>query len=646
MFNSRNPVYRCPTGAVPNGIPVHFKITLPRDLHCSAARLIVRSDQTGGEQTLGMFWCGMNGDNYEWWECHFSAGEPGLYFYWFSLDTWRGTLQMTRGFGGEGILQESARVWQLSVYERSFKTPDWLAGGVMYQIFPDRFFRSDESKTGVPSDRKLHENWNETPDWEPDEDGKITNNDYFGGDLRGIEEKLGYLKSLGVTCIYLNPIFESHSNHRYDTADYSKIDPLLGDEKDFAHLCTTARRMGIRVILDGVFNHTGSDSVYFNRHNRYAGKGAYNSKNSPYYPWYTFRNWPDQYECWWNFLTLPSVNELNPQYNEYINGRGGIIKKWLSAGAGGWRLDVADELPDAFLEQLRVAAKTRSNDALILGEVWEDASNKMAYGIRRRYFLGGQLDSVMNYPFRNAILGFLTGGNPADMMEIILTVLENYPPQVIRLLMNHIGTHDTERALTVLAGEPLGGHGRRWQSTTHLSKERRNHGRKRLRLAAVMQFTLPGVPCIYYGDEAGMEGYRDPFNRACYPWGKEDTELIEWYRKLGAIRRECSSLKEGAFYPLVSIDHCLAYIRKDENESLLCALNAGFEGRSISVPDEWKYAESLIGPSPSAHNALFLEPESCALLRLKQKPVTDSESNGESSQPESGDAAVPPIEKV
>jgi len=618
MFNSRNPVYRYPTGAVANCMPVHFKITMPRDMRCSAARLIVKNDMTGEEQTLGMFWCGMNGDNYEWWECHFAAKEPGLYFYYFTVDTWRGTLKMLRGFGGQGTVQNAAGgVWQLTVYDRSFKTPDWLVGGIMYQVFPDRFSRSKQEKKDVPADRKMHENWNDQPDWAPNEEGKVTNSDYFGGDLKGIEEKLDYLKSLGVTCIYLNPIFEAHSNHRYNTADYSKIDPLLGNEEDFSHLCQVGKSKGIRVIIDGVFNHTGSDSVYFNREKRYGDVGAYNSKKSPYALWYTFRNWPDDYDCWWNFVTLPNVNELNPQYDNYINGYGGIIQKWITAGASGWRLDVADELPDQFLDNLHIAVKTKSNEALVLGEVWEDASNKMAYGERRRYLLGGQLDSAMNYPFRNAILGFLTGANPADMMEIILNIIENYPPQVTRLLMNHIGTHDTPRALTVLAGEPLRSHGRRWQSETHLTKERRRQGIRLLCLAALMQYTLPGVPCIYYGDEAGMEGYSDPFNRACYPWGGEDGELVGWYQTLGTVRLGCSCLKEGEFAPLAAGDSCMVYTRADVNDSILCALNAGGQTRSIAIPPEWQRAHAVIGEMPDEYGTLTLEPQGCAVLLLK-----------------------------
>lgn len=607
MFDSRSPIYRDPVGAVPLGTRVHFKITLPRSLGCSGARLMVRNGSDGREQSPGLFWCGMNGENAEWWECHFSAAAPGVYFYEFKLETPCGTRRLTRGPGGTAVFDGAAQ-WQLTVYGKEFATPDWLAGGVLYQIFPDRFFSSGQEKRGVPPDRRLHESWDETPDWKPDAQGKITNSDYFGGDLAGIREKLPYLKSLGVTCLYLNPIFEAHSNHRYNTADYTKIDPLLGNEDDFRALCGEAAKLGIRVLLDGVFNHTGSDSVYFNRQGRYPAPGAYQSKESPYYPWYFFKNWPDEYACWWNFPTLPNVNEENPEYREYICGENGIIRRWLRAGAAGWRLDVADELPDSFLETLRAAAKAEKPDALIAGEVWEDASNKVAYGKRRRYLLGEQLDSVMNYPFRNAILGFLTGGNAAAALETILSVLENYPPQVVRVLMNNIGTHDTERALTVLAGEPRRGNGREWQSATRLSPEQRRRGLALLRCAALLQYTLPGVPCLYSGDEAGTEGYADPFNRAPFPWGRQDAELTEWYRALGRLRARCACLKDGRLIPVAAAGDVLCYLRSGGGDSLLCAVNRAPEERQVVVPPEWNASEPVFGGVPDSRGVLTLPP--------------------------------------
>ncbi len=386
MFNSRSRKYRDPLGAVADGTSIHFRITLPRELSCSAAHLIIQRE--GGQtQVLDLFWCGMNGNSQEWWECHFTPETPGLYFYHFEVRTQRGSQRISKGFAGDGIFGGNYQ-WQLTVYDKAFHTPDWLEGGVMYQIFPDRFRKSGAPKGEIPAGRSFHQNWEDQPDWAPNAQGKITNTDFFGGDLKGIEEKLPYLKSLGVTCLYMNPVFESHSNHRYDTADYSKIDPLLGTEEDFRSLCRAAGKLGIRVIIDGVFSHTGSDSVYFNREGRYPTAGAYNSQQSPYYPWYSFRQWPRSYDCWWNFDTLPNVKETEPSYNQYINGEGGIVQKWLEAGASGWRLDVADELPDPFLDNLTAAAKGKDPDALVLGEVWEDASNKTAYGVRRRYLLG------------------------------------------------------------------------------------------------------------------------------------------------------------------------------------------------------------------------------------------------------------------
>jgi len=617
LFSSRSPACRRPTGAVPAGTSVHFKIMLPRGWRCSAARLLLENGLTGEKPERGMFWCGKDGERAEWWECDFSPASPAPYFYRFLLSTGRGPVTLARGPRGEAVPDRTAPPWQLTAYDPAFATPQWFAGGVVYQIFPDRFHRSGEEKRGVPADRRLRGDWGGQPEWKPGSDGKVTNSDYFGGDLRGIEEKLPYLKSLGVTCLYLNPIFEAHSNHRYNTADYLKIDPLLGTEEDFRRLCAAAGRLGIRVLLDGVFNHTGSDSVYFNREGRYPGPGAYQSKESPYFPWYRFKKWPDEYESWWGFDTLPDVNGTDPGYDRFVNGPEGVVRRWLRAGAAGWRLDVADELADPFLDHLRRAAKAEKADALVLGEVWEDASNKIAYGRRRRYLLGDQLDSVMNYPFREAVLAFLAGGDAAGSMERILTVLENYPPQAVRALLNNIGTHDTERALTALAGEPARGRGRRWQSEARLTRGQRARGLALMRLASLMQYTLPGVPCVYYGDEAGLEGYRDPFNRGCFPWGREDAGLVEWYRGLGRLRAGCSCLKKGAFVPVAAEGDVMAYLRRDGNGALLCAFNRGGAPRTVTLPAEWGGAEALLGNAPDAGGHLALPPISCAACRLR-----------------------------
>ena len=586
LFDSRDLTYRAPFGAVATHTEVYFRICLPRDWGCHAAQLLVDRDAHHPAQ-YGMFWAGMADDTHEYWDVRFTPEEPGLYWYGFRLELALGPGWLVRQPDGTAAhsLKDGPR-WQLTCYEAAFATPDWLAGGIIYQIFPDRFAASGTPKKGVPADRIRHADWGEELVWQPDAQGRVWNNDFYGGDLDGIREKLPYLASLGVTCLYLNPIFEAHSNHRYDTADYTRIDPLLGDEAAFRRLCEAAGALGIRVLLDGVFSHTGADSVYFNRERRYPGEGAYNSPTSPYSSWYHFRHWPHDYHGWWGFVTLPEVDELAPAFMEYINGEDGIVARWLRAGAAGWRLDVADELPDGFLDALRRRVKATKPDALVLGEVWEDASNKESYGHRRRYLLGQQLDSVMNYPFREAILAFLLGGDGGGFCRRVLDVVENYPPQVLHLLMNHIGTHDTERALTLLGGEPANGRGRSWQAAQRLTPEQRRVGLARLRLAALLQYALPGVPSVYYGDEAGMEGYRDPFNRRPFPWGQEDATLVEWYRRLGEARHACPSLKQGAFLPIYADAQGVCFARRDGDSTLVCAVNRSEHPWQIVLPME------------------------------------------------------------
>ncbi len=572
-FDSRDERYRSPFGAVTEGTEVFFRICLPREWGCRAAWLIRRQDG-GLSEWDGMFWAGMEGDAYEWWDCRYIPRTPDLYWYSFAIDTDRGRWYLSRREDGTAACTDTqGSAWQLTCYSQTLRTPDWLAGGVMYQIFPDRFARSAQAKENVPVDRVQHEAWGEQPEWRADASGVVRNNDFFGGDLQGIREKLPYLQQLGVTCLYLNPIFESHSNHRYDTADYTRIDPSLGSRADFEALAKTAKECGIRVMLDGVFSHTGADSIYFNKNGRYAGAGAYQSTASQYSSWYHFEQWPHDYTGWWGFNTLPEVNELDPAFITYITGKDGIVRNWLRAGALGWRLDVADELPDAFLSTLYAAVKETDPEAVVLGEVWEDASNKISYGHRRRYLLGGQMDSVMNYPFRQAVLEFVRDGNGERFVQRIQSVVENYPPPITRLLMNSLGTHDTERAITVLAGEPANGRGRRWQAETQLTPAQREQGKGRLKAAAVLQYCLPGVPCLYYGDETAMEGYRDPFNRGCYPWGNEDQELVAWFGALGQIRAQYPTFAEGRFVSLYQTADVVVFDRVDKHGTVRCAVN-------------------------------------------------------------------------
>ena len=449
-FDPYNNAYKFPFGSVAAGTTVYFAVCLPRPMGCTGISLLIREAFSGREAAISLQWRETDGI-VEWWNAFFTPPAEGLYYYAFEYHVSWGKGEIGPDETGVGAFSANGGRWQLTVYEPDYKTPDWLKGGLIYQIFPDRFYASGQKKDRVPKDRILRTDRENPPIWQPDADGVIRNNDFFGGDLKGIEEKLPYLESLGVTCIYLNPIFEACSNHRYDTADYMRIDPLLGTEEDFRSLCREAEKRGIAVLFDGVFSHTGADSVYFNKYKRYGAGGAYNDPQSPYRCWYQFGQTRDEYASWWGFDTLPEVNENEPSYTAFITGEGGVIDHWLNAGAKGLRLDVADELPDAFLDKIRQIVKKDGRDAYLLGEVWEDATNKFSWGTLRRYLLGKQLDAVMNYPFRNAVIQFVKYCHAELFMRSILRIVEHYPPQSLGTAMNHLGTHDTERILTAVS---------------------------------------------------------------------------------------------------------------------------------------------------------------------------------------------------
>lgn len=616
-YNSRLEYHKSIFGAVKTDQTVTFRIILPRDFCCHAAKLVIKKAEADEYGYINMQWDCMEGVGEEWWKVDFTAEKAALYKYHFEYDTSWGTSRIYHAGNGLAAIKGDGEDWQLTVYDKDFHTPEWLRGGIIYQIFPDRFASSGTKKQNVPSDRVLRTDRDGDPYWIPTAEGKVLNNDYFGGDLNGIEQKLGYLKSLGVTCIYLNPIFEAQSNHRYDTANYEKIDSMLGTEKDFKSLCESAKKLGIRIMLDGVFSHTGDDSRYFNRYSRYDSLGAYQSKESPYYGWYKFNKWPDDYESWWGIEILPEVNEDNSDFIEYITGKNGIARKWLKLGASGWRLDVADELPDEFLDEFRKAVKEEKADGLVLGEVWEDASNKSSYGKLRRYLLGKQLDSVMNYPFAGAVIDFIRDANAELFASRVMSIVENYPKEVLDVLMNHLSTHDTMRAITALAGENCAYRDRKWQSTHSLDEREYHYGMKLLMAASAMQFALPGVPTIYYGDEAGMQGYKDPFNRRCYPWGKENGELVEWYKKLGKIRNENRVFKDSRFEILSAVAGCVAFSRKNDDEAILVISNSNPHPITYYVKSEWCDAHDLLGNGKVAANMVDIEEKSTVILKRK-----------------------------
>lgn len=510
----------------------------------------------------------------------------GLFYYYFKL----GEYYLSCGAMRKGVLCDKPWSWQLTVYSEDYSTPDWFKGGVIYQIFPDRFYKA--GNLSAPPGKILRGDWGGIPTFRPNMYGKVLNNDFFGGNLEGIRQKLQYLKQLGVTVLYLNPIFEAYSNHRYDTGDYMKIDPLLGTSDDLDKLIADAKQLGIHIILDGVFNHTGDNSRYFNKYGNYDSVGAYQAIDSPYHDWYSFRRFPDEYESWWGIETMPAMNESSLSYQEFIFGKQGVLKTWLRHGIDGYRLDVADELPDFFLKKLRKAVKEEKSDALVLGEVWEDASNKIAYGVRREYFQGKELDSVMNYPLKDAIINYVLTGNTTQLRETIVMLVDNYPKCALDCLMNILGTHDTSRILTVLGGKMCSS--KEEMSVTHMSENDRNAAVEKLKMAALLQFTLPGIPSIYYGDENGMEGYIDPFCRRCFDWDHLNEDLIAFYRKLGGIRSDfCKIFAEGEYREIFADNACIVYERTWNENSIFVYVNNGARDYHISL--KGKYLNRLNG---------------------------------------------------
>ena len=561
FHDTRNETYRSPFGAIPTGGSVvlslraaeqyEFNGTLSASIHFEAdtacGKLIF--DVPMKKQSL---LCEGHIDSV------FSASVdcfdvPGVYFYYFTVCR-RSALQFDAGAeilyygnnsgkkGGLGeVSYEEPAGFQITVYEKDLTVPDWLTDAIFYQIFPDRFASSGRVNPAdcgrVNGPVRTYESWDAIPYYEKDRNGDILVWDFMGGDLYGIADKLDYISGLGANAVYLNPIFEAASNHRYDTANYKKVDPVLGGDGAFDELAAAAKEKEIRLVLDGVFSHTGCDSIYFDRYGHYGGKGAYGNPDSPYRSWYRFKgHCDDEYECWWGCKALPNVNEMNPGYLSYIvEGEDSVLDHWLQKGVSGFRLDVADELPDEFIQALRRRSDGQPDGAerVLIGEVWEDASNKISYGVRRRYFTDAELHSVTNYVFRDRLTEFLTGKiSSSALWSSLLSLYENYPRHNFYAALNMTGSHDVKRLFSVLLEASGADREKAWQ--LHLA------------YAAVL-FTFPGVPMVYYGDETCLEGGTDPDNRRPFPWGREDSAMISAFTALARLRKEQPVLRRGFF---------------------------------------------------------------------------------------------------
>ena len=553
IYDNQSEFFRFPQGGIKTGEEIVLKIYVKRNF--MQPEVIIEKRRDYNKETfkkVRMEWIGTE-KNYDLYQALFFINELGNYYYSFNFDK-----------------SDPSKLFELLIYGENYSTPDWIKGGTIYHIFVDRFYKTKLLTKN--DDILLRNDWEGTPVFLPDEKGEIKNNDFFGGNIEGIKKKLPYISSLGVTALYLSPIFEAHSNHKYDTGDYFSVDPMFGTESSLKELLSEAETYGISVILDGVFSHTGSDSIYFNKKGRYNSLGAYQSKDSPYYNWYTFNNWNEDYQSWWNIKILPNLNKEDKNYVDFITGENGMLRYWQKLRIKGWRLDVADELPDSFLNILRSTVKDEDRDALIVGEVWEDASNKFSYGRLKQYFNGHQLDSVTNYPIRNAIISYVKDDDCTELYETMNYITEKYPPQSINCLMNILGTHDTERILTVLGCRVVPSD-KEEMAKMKLSEDELKEGIKLLKIAVLLQMTLPGVPCIYYGDEAGMEGWKDPFNRRCFPWGNENKEILEHYKYLAVLRKTNNVFKEGKYNCIIHDKGVFAFQRYDEETIITIAVN-------------------------------------------------------------------------
>ena len=620
-FDARNTLFRSPFGAVRKGQTVTLRLGILDGYYVTQP--VARVDLKEETQMIPMEATGTTWEDYHLVECSFTAEKTGQY--WFSFEAENGVGELlTLGddpahLGTVGILTapQDRTGYLITSYENGFEVPAWFRGTVMYQIFPDRFYRSTARE--YPKKERMHENWNEEVAVTPLAGQKhYIADDFFGGNLKGIEEKLSYLAYLGVHVIYLNPIFLSCSNHRYNTSDYEQIDPLLGDLSDFTHLCEEAGKREIRIILDGVFSHTGNLSRYFNADGRFPDLGAAQSMDSPYASWYQFEQWPCKYKCWWGDESLPDVEETDPGYREYMLGENGIVRRWLRAGASGFRLDVADELPDLFLDELYAAVKAEKEDAVVIGEVWENAARKYSQETLRSYVHGRQMHSVMNYPFRKALISYLMQECTAqDAADSIMLIKQDYPEPFFHALMNLTGSHDVPRSLSTLCGLSEEGIPRIERGSLEPDEKTRQKGIRKLNLLIAALAFLPGNLCIYYGDETGMTGMSDPFCRRPFPWDHLDQELIEEIRHMIQIRSSEIAFQTGDLRFIPVSDDVLCFIRETQEEAFLILINRG-EKTLFRIPDGMHLKPLGAMQEEIEKRKILLEAESWQIFKLKK----------------------------
>lgn len=649
--DSRDLLYRTPGGAVPSGTPVIIRFrTFYNDV--TSVTLRVYSVNAGGQTLINMtrvaadvscYQADLEDSTCDYWAATLPNTQPDNLWYRFIVTDGTdtnyyadntGALDGGLGNTSDNVIDNS---YALMVHEPSFTVPAWANDAVIYQIFPDRFrdgrsnnnpktgdIRYDDPVLKLPwgtlpegycrnyADGDTNCPWRfdtTPPDWSPIKEGP-RGRDYMGGDLRGVDQYLDYLKSLGVNTIYFNPIFDAASNHSYDTQDYYKIDPYFGTQKDWENLVKHANQLGIRIVVDGVFNHMSSDSPLFDRYHHYPTVGACESAGSLYRSWFYFADvtpgtgtcvssngTPNAatYDGWFGFDSIPVINKSLPAVQSYfLTGTNSVSRYWLQKGAGGWRMDVSGDpsFPDGYWETFRQVAKATRPDSLLISETWQKDSTLL------RMLRGDRLDTTMNYRLRDAVIGLLAPGNfdskgfadsgrpiePSEFAARVASMREDYPDGAYYSLMNLLDSHDTERLLWTLTP------GAETRAEKELNAANLAAGKDSLKIASLIQFTMPGAPTVYYGDEVGITGDDDPDDRRTYPWadtgGSPDNNLFAHYQTLSNLRKQHAVLTDGDIRILLADDaeDTVAYGRKTNTQAAVMVINRGSQSQSVSIP--------------------------------------------------------------
>ena len=556
-------LFKCPKGVVVKGTEVEYFVSAESNTNLKTIYFMCKEDEDDDYTYSEMEKC-KNG-----YKIKIKYEKNGHYWYNFQLKYDDNVQYLSKTYDSYSyITNEKGKDFFQSVLEKEYTCVHSMQGGVIYQIYVDRFCKKGEVKTREPLIYRK--------DWggkiqKNTTDPLVINREVFGGNFQGIISKLSHLKELGVTTIYLNPISMANSNHKYDTADYMTVDPMFGTEKDFKELIEKAKEKGIGIIFDGVYNHTGSDSIYFNKYGRFDTLGAYKSKNSKFYKWYDFDEYPDKYSCWWGIDTLPSINDSSEDFQNYISGENGVLDKFLKMGVQGVRLDVVDEITDKFVKKISERVHKYGDDKVVMGEVWEDASTKISYSKRRKYFAENELNSVMNYPIKETILKFVKTGDCRDLISTLRMLENNYPKVVLDNLMNFLGTHDTQRIFSELI------------SSTNGDREK---AQKLLKIATTLSFTLPGVPSVFYGNEYGMEN-NDGSSRGCFDWENYNNDIFKWYVKLGKLRK-LKVFENGKLSILYSGNGKLVFDRTGEKERVVVCINLSDSPLQVNLQGDFE----------------------------------------------------------